>query len=101
MSDVRRPGHPLPFAQRSHVMDSLSTWLGELGLDRYTTVFEANGVDLESLPLLTEHDLADLGVLLGHRRRLLDALSHPPAEAVRTTQQTSKTPRPPGERRQL
>lgn len=82
-------------------MDSLSTWLGELGLERYATVLEANGVDLEALPLLTDRDLAELGVLLGHRRRLLDALSHPQRDTARQAPQPSRAQRPPGERRQL
>ncbi|KAK48016.1 adenylate cyclase [Caballeronia jiangsuensis] len=84
-------------------MDPLSTWLGELGLERYATVFEANGVDLESLPLLTDRDLAELGMLLGHRRRLLDALSHPQPqrEAARQAPLPSRGHRAPGERRQL
>jgi hypothetical protein len=60
-------------------MDSLSTWLAGLGLERYAEVFQANGVDMDSLALLTERDLTELGVLLGHRRRLLDALASPKA----------------------
>jgi class 3 adenylate cyclase len=82
-------------------MDSLSIWLGELGLERYAAVFEANGVDWESLPLLTERDLSDLGVLLGHRRRLLDALSRPQSDVALEAPRPSRAHRPPGERRQL
>jgi hypothetical protein len=34
-----------------------------------------NGVDLEALHLLTEADLEKLGVLLGHRRKLVKAIA--------------------------
>jgi class 3 adenylate cyclase/predicted ATPase len=56
-------------------MDALSTWLQELGLERYAPVFAENGVDLNSLRLLTDGDLEKIGVLLGHRRTLLKALT--------------------------
>ncbi|SAK46375.1 adenylate/guanylate cyclase [Caballeronia hypogeia] len=90
-------------------MDSLSAWLAKLGLERYDEVFRANGVDLESLPLLTEQDLIELGVLLGHRRRLFDALSAAPAPkpvpavapAPPDIPEPARARRPPGERRQL
>ncbi len=51
-------------------MDNLSSWLAELGLERYTQVFADNGVDLETLRLLSESELEKLGMLLGHRTRL-------------------------------
>ena len=35
-------------------MDELSSWLAELGLDRYAQFFSENGVDLATLPLLSE-----------------------------------------------
>ncbi|SEB24421.1 adenylate/guanylate cyclase domain-containing protein [Variovorax sp. YR216] len=56
-------------------METLSTWLGKLGLDRYVQSFEVHGVDMQSLPLLAESDLAALGVLLGHRKLLLRAIA--------------------------
>jgi hypothetical protein len=55
-------------------VDLLETWLRSLGLERYARVFEENGVDLDSLALLTESDLEKLGVLLGHRKKLLNAV---------------------------
>src|ERR1700755_76143 len=51
-------------------------WLQELGLERYQAAFRENAVDAEVLPTLTADDLKDLGVtLVGHRRRLLDAVA--------------------------
>ncbi|GJH13212.1 AAA family ATPase [Caballeronia novacaledonica] len=55
-------------------MDTLASWLRPLGLDQYVPLFESHGIDLHSLPLLSEEDLVKLGVLLGHRRLLLKAI---------------------------
>jgi hypothetical protein len=55
-------------------VDTFAAWLKGLGLERYLGVFTDNGVDLNSLSLLTDGDLEKLGVLLGHRRTLLRAI---------------------------
>ncbi|OYD83612.1 adenylate/guanylate cyclase domain-containing protein [Azospirillum brasilense] len=54
---------------------SIQTWLAELGLGKYAETFVKNDVDLRALPYLTEADLRDLGVSLGHRRILLTAIA--------------------------
>ncbi len=47
-----------------------------LGLEQYEPAFRANEIDARVLPSLTAEDLKDLGVnLVGHRRRLLDAIA--------------------------
>ena len=51
-------------------------WLRSLGLESYEQAFRDNEIDAELLPNLTREDLKDLGVsLIGHRRRLLDAIA--------------------------
>ena len=51
-------------------------WLRSLGLERYEQAFRDNEIDVDLLPNLTGDDLKDLGVsLVGHRRRLLDAIA--------------------------
>src|SRR5215471_15703045 len=51
-------------------------WLRKLGLEQYEPAFRANEIDERVLPSLTAEDLKDLGVsLIGHRRRLLDAIA--------------------------
>jgi SAM domain (Sterile alpha motif) len=51
-------------------------WLRGLGLERYEQAFRDNEIEVELLPNLTGDDLKDLGVsLVGHRRRLLDAIA--------------------------
>ena len=56
-------------------MERLSSWLRNLGLAEYTQRFAENGIDFSVLPDLTEQDLKDIGVLLGHRRKLLRAIA--------------------------
>lgn len=53
----------------------LGGWLRSLGLDRYEAAFRANAIDADVLCDLTDQDLEKLGVLLGHRRRLLRAIA--------------------------
>ena len=51
-------------------------WLRGLGLGQYEAAFRDNAIDDQILPSLTADDLKEIGVAaLGHRRRLLDAIS--------------------------
>jgi class 3 adenylate cyclase len=51
----------------------LGDWLRSLGLEQYEAAFRENAIDAEVLRDLTDQDLEKLGVLLGHRRKLLRA----------------------------
>jgi class 3 adenylate cyclase/tetratricopeptide (TPR) repeat protein len=54
----------------------LGGWLRSLGLEQYEAAFRENAIDDTVLPNLTAEDLKDLGVsLVGHRRKLLDAIT--------------------------
>jgi class 3 adenylate cyclase/tetratricopeptide (TPR) repeat protein len=55
-------------------MQNVADWLCELGLEQYADLFVSNGIDAEVLCDLTEQDLEKLGVLLGHRRKMLRAI---------------------------
>jgi class 3 adenylate cyclase len=58
-------------------------WLRNQGLGQYAAAFRDNEIDAGVLPGLTAEDLRDLGVtLVGHRRRLLDAIAALGQEAV-------------------
>src|SRR5947208_13884728 len=60
----------------------LGSWLRTLGLERYETAFRDNEIDDTVLPSLTAEDLKDLGVgIIGHRRKLLDAIAALRADA--------------------
>jgi hypothetical protein len=83
----------------------IAAWLDSLGLGQYEQTFRDNEIDERVLPSLTAEDLKDLGVkLVGHRRRLLDAISALDASApvVAATAGTDHAaPRSDAERRQL
>ncbi len=52
----------------------IGDWLRQLGLERYEQTFRDNGVEPRVLPELTDADLKELGLTLGHRRLLLKAI---------------------------
>jgi class 3 adenylate cyclase/predicted ATPase len=55
--------------------DRVSAWLDNLGLGIYCDSFQQNAIDWDVLPELNEGDLEALGVLLGHRKKLLRAIA--------------------------
>ena len=60
----------------------LGGWLRNLGLGQYEAAFRENAIDDTVLPNLTAEDLKDLGVaIVGHRRKLLDAIAALRADA--------------------
>ena len=75
-------------------------WLGTLGLGQYEALFRANEIDADILPELTEVDLEKLGVSLGHRKRLLRAISGLTAAEISVvpSASTSATPQEAAER---
>jgi class 3 adenylate cyclase len=52
----------------------IAAWLSKLGLERYEQTFRDHDIAPAVLPELTDQDLQDLGVSLGHRRLLLKAI---------------------------
>jgi len=56
-------------------MQATSDWLHSLGLDQYARVFADNDIDLEVIASLSEQDLEKLGLSMGHRKKLLKAIS--------------------------
>ena len=55
----------------------LGDGLRSLDLKRYEAAFRENAIEADVLHDLTDQDLEKLGVLLGHRRRLLRAIAEP------------------------
>ena len=87
-------------------MLSIRQWLGSIDLERYAGAFEANAVDLDILPSLTDVDLERLGVLLGDRRRISKALEEygkvaGPHPAPARSAASIETVTADGERRQV
>ena len=89
-------------------MQQLADWLEKLGMSEYAQRFAENPIDFSVLSDLTDQDLEKLGVLLGHRRKLLRAIANlegiekgapavPVAPAPSATQRAAET----AERRQV
>src|SRR5262245_16015029 len=85
----------------------IAVWLRRIGLEQYEQAFRDNAIDAEVLTDLTDADLEKLGMLLGHRKRLLKAIAEIEPSTSRsaagpaqiTVQQ--KAAEPVAERRQL
>jgi class 3 adenylate cyclase/tetratricopeptide (TPR) repeat protein len=58
-----------------NAMRGIAEWLASIGLGEYAQRFADNAIDLSVVRDLTEQDLKDLGVLLGHRRKILRAIA--------------------------
>jgi class 3 adenylate cyclase/predicted ATPase len=56
-------------------MKGVAEWLSSIGLSEYAQRFTDNAIDLSVLRDLTEQDLKDLGILLGHRYKILRAIA--------------------------
>ena len=52
-------------------MQQIADWLEKLGMSEYAQRFAENDIDIAVLPDLTDQDLKDIGVSLGHRRKML------------------------------
>jgi class 3 adenylate cyclase len=55
-------------------MQQIADWLKKLGMSEYMDRFAENDIDASVLPELTDQDLKDLGISLGHRRKILRAI---------------------------
>jgi hypothetical protein len=84
-------------------VQEIADWLEKLGMSEYAQRFADNGIDVSALPHLTDQDLKDIGVLLGHRRKMLAAIAvlvgavqGPPQPAL-----TESKPHDTAERRQV
>ena len=79
-------------------MQQIADWLQKLGLGQYAQRFAENGIDVSVLRYLTDQDLEKIGVLLGHRRKMLAAITEldggPAAVASTPTAATPATPEP-------
>ena len=55
-------------------MQQIADWLEKLGMSEYAERFAENKIDVSVLRHLTDQDLKDIGVPLGHRRKMLAAI---------------------------
>jgi class 3 adenylate cyclase len=84
-----------------NAMKGIAEWLASIGLSEYAQRFADNAIDLSVIRDLTEQDLKDLGVLLGHRRKILRAIADLPAAPAPAEIATEAVPREEAERRQV
>ena len=63
-------------------MQQIADWLEKLGMSEYAQRFAENGITVAALPHLSDQDLKDIGVLLGHRRIMLAAIGELAGPAV-------------------
>jgi class 3 adenylate cyclase len=79
----------------------LAEWLEKLGLGQYAQRFAENDIDFAVLTKLTDANLKELGVTsLGHRMRLLEAITERAAPSAALTLAEPKAPET-AERRQV
>ena len=54
---------------------NIDQWLEGLGLGKLSELFAENDIDWQVLPELDQQDLTELGLSLGHRKKLLKAIA--------------------------
>ena len=61
--------------QVADMCNKISNWLDQLDLGKYAEIFAENDIDFDVVPELTDEDLEQLGLSLGHRRKFLRAVA--------------------------
>src|SRR6266516_2905741 len=56
-------------------MQQIADWLQTIGLGQYTELFAGSDIDLTVLHDLTDQDLENIGISLGHRKKILRAIA--------------------------
>jgi class 3 adenylate cyclase/predicted ATPase len=85
-------------------MQAIADWLEKLGMSEYAQRFAENGIAADALRHLTDQDLKDIGVLLGHRRVMLAAIGElggPAAPPPAREATVEPKPQDTAERRQV
>src|SRR6516162_7120632 len=72
---IRSLCHALRWKPRGKQVATITEWLASLGMSEYAQRFTENGIDVSVLRYLTDQDLEKIGVLLGHRRKMLAAIT--------------------------
>ena len=56
-------------------MQEIADWLEKLGMSEHAERFTEHKIDVSVLGHLTDQDLKDIGIPLGHRRKMLAAIA--------------------------
>ena len=78
-------------------MTGVTEWLESIGLSEYAERFGENGIEFSVLCDLTDQDLKELGVVLGHRRKMLRAIAKLKDAARPQPAKTAAEPKQAGE----
>ena len=86
-------------------MSEIAAWLEARGLGQLASIFERNDIDIDILCRMTDSDFKELGLSLGHRKKLSSVISADPLSAVSRNTSYPRLVNYPssrdGERRQL
>lgn len=88
-------------------MRDIESWLGELGLKRYTSAFLDAEIEVRDLKYLSDQDLVDLGLPMGPRKRITASISRlepaliSPSDTAQVADVDASAPPRPAERRHL
>jgi class 3 adenylate cyclase/tetratricopeptide (TPR) repeat protein len=84
-------------------MQQIAEWLEKLGMSEYVQRFAENDIDIAVLRHLTDQDLKEIGVSLGHRQKMLAAISEVAAATATEPKVFEPEPKPrdTAERRQV
>ena len=83
------------FQAENFDLSDIVQWLADLGLEKYVSAFSEAEIDVADLPYLTDEDLKEVGLPVGPRRRVNEAikrLSRPDSSAIGPTHETPATP---------
>ena len=74
-------------------MQQIADWLEKLGMSEYAERFAESDIDTSVLRDLTDQDLKELGVSLGHRRKMLRAIAELASAVPASPQPTFTEPK--------
>ena len=74
-------------------MQEIADWLRKLDLGQYAQRFAENAIDVSVLRYLTDEDLKELGIPLGHRRKIFAAI-HKGSESIAPLAAPAVAPEP-------
>jgi hypothetical protein len=80
---------------------TIAEWLASIGLAEYTQCFAENCIGPSVLPDLTDEDLRELGLPLGHRKKMLRAIAELREASAKAQMAAEPEARDRAERRQL
>jgi class 3 adenylate cyclase/predicted ATPase len=84
-------------------MQTIADWLEKLGMPEYLPLFAENKIDVTVLGYLSDQDLKDIGIPLGHRKKMLAAIAELTTQPAMLKAATAREPDPQdaAERRQV